>query len=85
MHKVNPYNFLPFLSHDYQEPLVYHHQVEFEDLGYSGPDHGRIYSGRFVVGDRTFDIGKGRSKKESKKEAANFALAVLGYSVEPGN
>ena len=58
--------------------------MDIEDLGYNGPDHGRTYSCRFVVGDRTFDTGVGRSKKDAKKEAANLALAELGYTVDLG-
>ena len=59
-------------------------QIEFEDLGHSGPDHVRVYNFRAVVGDIYCDKGSGRSKKDAKKEAAAIALKSLGFQVSAG-
>ena len=59
-------------------------QVEFEDLGHSGPDHLRTYNFRAVVGDIVCESGMGRSKKDAKREAAAIALKTLGYQVSSG-
>ena len=59
-------------------------KVEFEDMGHSGPDHFRTFNFRAVVGDMTYDSGKGRSKKEAKREAAAIALLSLGFQVSVG-
>lgn len=56
-------------------------KVEFEDMGYSGPDHLRTFNFRAVVGDVTYDTGNGRNKKEAKREAAALALQSLGFQV----
>lgn len=59
-------------------------QVEFEDLGHTGPDHFRTYNFRAIVGDMVCDSGMGRSKKDAKREAAAIALKSLGYQVSSG-
>jgi len=59
-------------------------QIEFEDLGHSGPDHFRVYNFRAVVGDVYCDKGSGRTKKDAKREAAAIALRSLGYQVSAG-
>lgn len=64
---------------------VFHYQIDFEDLGYTGPDHGRTYSFRVVSGELIFDCGCGRSKKHAKQEAAKIALKeLLGIEFETG-
>ncbi|XP_031548654.1 double-stranded RNA-specific adenosine deaminase-like [Actinia tenebrosa] len=58
-------------------------KIDFEDLGYTGPDHGRTYSFRVIAGERIFDMGYGASKKEAKREAAKIALSeLLGLDLE---
>lgn len=59
-------------------------QVEFEDLGHSGPDHFKVFNFRAKVGDLLCDKGSGRSKKDARKEAAAIALQSLGFQVSPG-
>ena len=53
-------------------------------MGHSGPDHGRTYMFRAVVGGKAFDSGHGCSKKEARKEASSIALKGLGYQLTPG-
>ena len=57
--------------------VVLYQQVEFEDLGYFGPDHERVYSFRVTVGDREFGVGSSPSKKLAKKQAALKAVNEL--------
>lgn len=59
-------------------------QVEFEELGHTGPDHFRTYNIRAVIGDMACDSGMGRSKKDAKRQAAAIALKSLGYQVSSG-
>lgn len=59
-------------------------QIEFEDLGHSGPDHFKVFNFRAKVGDSVCDKGSGRSKKDARKEAAAIALQSLGFQVSPG-
>ena len=59
-------------------------QVEFEELGHTGPDHFRTYNFRAVVGDMACDSGMGRSKKDAKRQAAAIALKSLGYQFSSG-
>ncbi|KAK3731140.1 hypothetical protein QZH41_018340, partial [Actinostola sp. cb2023] len=60
-------------------------KIDFEDLGYTGPDHGRTYSFRVIAGEHVFDCGYGRSKKDAKQEAAKIALKeLLGIEFESG-
>ena len=59
-------------------------QIEFEDLGHSGPDHFKVFNFRARVGVLNCEPGSGRSKKDAKKEAAAIALQSLGFQVSPG-
>ena len=66
--------------------FLYCAQVEFEDLGHIGPDHGRVYQAQVTVGSQVFDKGSGHSKKIAKKQAALIAVnEIFGHQAEVGN
>ena len=43
----------------------------------TGPDHAREFSISARIGDATYDIGRGRSKKEAEQQAARNAVLCL--------
>jgi len=51
--------------------------VSYTLLGYSGPDHDRIYRVVVAVDGRTMGIGEGKSKKQAEQAAAEEALRKL--------
>jgi ribonuclease-3 len=56
----------------YQAPPAY------QLLGSEGPDHARRFTVEVVMDGRAMGTGKGRSKQDAEKEAANQALERLG-------
>jgi ribonuclease III len=44
----------------------------------TGPDHDKCFETSLFIGDRFIATGKGKSKKESEKQAARLATEILG-------
>jgi ribonuclease-3 len=49
----------------------------YRDRGTRGPDHARVFSIEVCVGDTSYGVGQGRSKKAARKQAALNALQYL--------
>ncbi|MFV0532296.1 MAG: ribonuclease III [Cumulibacter sp.] len=43
----------------------------------TGPDHSRFFTARVLVGETTYGVGTGRSKKEAEQEAARDTSLML--------
>ncbi|MGG6238203.1 ribonuclease III [Nodosilinea sp. AN01ver1] len=50
---------------------------EYRDRGDTGPSHAKEFTVEVVVGETSYGIGQGRSKKEARKNAAIDALRRL--------
>lgn len=50
----------------------------------TGPDHEKFFTATVVIGDREFDGGSGRSKKEAEQEVAEIAWRALRTELEAG-
>jgi ribonuclease III len=53
-------------------------QPNYETIAQSGPDHAPDFTVEVKVGDQVYGVGKGRSKKEAEKRAAELALIKVG-------
>ncbi|XP_015248718.1 PREDICTED: interferon-induced, double-stranded RNA-activated protein kinase-like [Cyprinodon variegatus] len=51
--------------------------LEFKDLGSDGPDHMKVYTQGVVLAGKTYPCGKGNSKKDARRAAAQNALECL--------
>ena len=52
--------------------------IHYEQVGEEGPDHAKRHIVRVWIGDETFPVGKGSTKKAAEQEAAYHALISLG-------
>jgi ribonuclease-3 len=53
-------------------------QPKYEMIAQSGPDHAPDFTVEVKVGNQVYGVGKGRSKKEAEKRAAELALKKVG-------
>ncbi|WP_317619276.1 ribonuclease III [Laspinema sp. D2d] len=53
-------------------------QPKYETIAQSGPDHAPDFTVEVKVGNQVYGVGKGRSKKEAEKRAAELALKQVG-------
>lgn len=53
-------------------------QPKYEMTAQSGPDHAPDFTVEVKVGNQVYGVGKGRSKKEAEKRAAELALKQVG-------
>ncbi len=52
-------------------------EVVYELVGEDGPDHAKHFDVRVRIGDKTFETGRGSTKKAAEQEAAYHALITL--------
>ncbi len=50
----------------------------YKVISATGPDHAKTYEIAVCVGERVYGVGKGNSKKEARRNAAQDALKRLG-------
>ncbi len=53
-------------------------QPKYETIAQLGPDHAPDFTVEVKVGNQVYGVGKGRSKKEAEKRAAELALKQVG-------
>lgn len=53
-------------------------QPTYQTIAQSGPDHAPDFTVEVKVGNQVYGVGKGRSKKEAEKRAAEIALKQVG-------
>ncbi|MEO6472413.1 MAG: ribonuclease III [Aeromicrobium sp.] len=51
-------------------------------LNGTGPDHDKTFTASVVVGSRTFDGGRGRSKKDAEQQVAEIAWQAIKADVD---
>ncbi|KAM8738325.1 interferon-induced, double-stranded RNA-activated protein kinase [Acanthopagrus schlegelii] len=52
-------------------------ELHYEDLGSVGPDLDKRFVQRAVLDGKVYPVGRGRTKKEAKREAAKYAIICL--------
>ena len=52
-------------------------EISYELLGFTGPEHNRIFSSGVFINGVSYGSGTGRTKKESEQQAAREALEKL--------
>ncbi|KAL7383606.1 hypothetical protein ABVT39_014266 [Epinephelus coioides] len=52
-------------------------ELQYEDLGFVGPDHDPTFIQRVVLNGKVYPEGAGKNKKEAKRDAAKNALKCL--------
>ncbi|KAM9345452.1 uncharacterized protein ABDE67_014316 [Symphorus nematophorus] len=52
-------------------------KLRYEEIGFVGPDHDRVFTMRAVVDGKIYPDGVGKTKKEAKQNAAKNALTRL--------
>ncbi|XP_078032283.1 interferon-induced, double-stranded RNA-activated protein kinase-like isoform X2 [Epinephelus lanceolatus] len=57
-------------------------ELQYEDLGFVGPDHDPTFIQRVVLNGKVYPEGAGKNKKEAKRDAAKNALKCL-FENEP--
>lgn len=57
-------------------------EVSYELLGFTGPEHNRIFTSGVFVDKEAYGKGSGRTKKESEQQAAKEALDRLRAEVK---
>ena len=71
------------LSHDYKTLMQEYAQgqlsttPEYRIVAEDGPDHYKTFVANFIVNDRVYGEGSGRTKKEAEQEAARSAYELL--------
>ena len=52
-------------------------EISYELLGFTGPEHNRVFSSGVLINGVSYGSGTGRTKKESEQQAAREALEKL--------
>jgi ribonuclease III len=71
------------LSHDYKTLMQEYAQgqlsttPEYRIVAENGPDHYKTFVANFIINDRVYGEGSGRTKKEAEQEAARSAYELL--------
>uniref|UniRef100_A0A1A7WPS0 non-specific serine/threonine protein kinase n=1 Tax=Iconisemion striatum TaxID=60296 RepID=A0A1A7WPS0_9TELE len=77
---MDPYNAVAKL-YDYAQKN--HLSLDFEVLGFEGPDHNKKFTQRVVLDGKSYPNGVGKSKKDAKQNAAHNALRCLREDGHP--
>ncbi len=62
--------------------LLFKTMPRYTLISETGPDHDKSFETGLFIGDRLIATGKGKSKKESEKQAARLAIEILGKHEE---
>lgn len=76
------------LAEDAKSRLQHAAQMQFGKtpryrvMGTEGPDHDKLFTVEVVIGEQPFGFGRGRSKRNAEREAAEAALAKINLGAD---